>query len=198
VGAALAKDVVSYLYVNALRERVRAFVRSAISRLAAREDVAAIVVNAHSQGSVIAFDVLRSLPAFATAKLRGFVTAGSPLRKYVTLFRWGADAATIGQAPVEWLNLWDRRDLVADPLAPSATWLRGRPLPAPGHLLFATDPETGHTAPVLVRDAQVDNAAHAPASPYPAHDYWENRAECVPAIAALLRRAAEEGRETVS
>ena len=46
---------------NDRRERVRNFVWEAISRLAYREDVAGIVINAHSNGTVISFDLLRYL-----------------------------------------------------------------------------------------------------------------------------------------
>src|SRR5438552_443688 len=55
-------DVAAYVARNELRERLRAFVREALTRLLLREDVARVVVNGHSNGTVVAFDVLSQLP----------------------------------------------------------------------------------------------------------------------------------------
>jgi hypothetical protein len=65
------------------------FVAEALYRLSHREDVGAIVLNTHSQGTVLAFDVLSR---DVLDKVRALVTAGSPPRKYVDLFAWGTDA----------------------------------------------------------------------------------------------------------
>jgi hypothetical protein len=87
-------DVCAYVCRNDLRERIRSFVREALLRIVARDDVERVVINSHSNGSVIGFDALRSFPRPALEKVRGFVTAGSPLRKYAELFTWGFESGT--------------------------------------------------------------------------------------------------------
>ncbi len=109
----LENDVAVYVCHNDLRERVRGFVREALLRLCYRPDVAGIVVNSHSNGTVIAFDVLRELPPSALGKIRGLVTAGSPLRKYTRLLNWGDDVGHLREIPV-WHNFWDSHDPVAE------------------------------------------------------------------------------------
>ncbi|HCI81484.1 MAG TPA: hypothetical protein DHW02_17550, partial [Ktedonobacter sp.] len=101
----LENDVAGYICHNAMREQVRSFVLDALLRLAYRPDVAGIVINSHSNGTVIALDVLRSLPPFAAKKVCAFVTAGSPLRKYATLFTWGEHIATVPMVET-WKNFW--------------------------------------------------------------------------------------------
>ena len=59
---ALEDDVVAYVCRNDLREGIRGFIREAVRRLLAREDVLGVVVNAHSQGTVASFDVLQQSP----------------------------------------------------------------------------------------------------------------------------------------
>jgi hypothetical protein len=88
----LEDDVVAYVCRNNLRESIREFIAEALRRLLARADVAGVVVNAHSQGTVGAFDVLRLYRSDAEAGVRALVTAGSPLRKYADLFSWGNDS----------------------------------------------------------------------------------------------------------
>jgi len=112
-------DVVAYVCRNNLRESIREFLTEALRRLPGRPDVSGVVVNAHSQG-VASFDVLRVCPQESLGKVRAFVTAGSPLRKYLDLFSWGNDAGSI--QGIEWLNFWDENYPVADPLSPPATW----------------------------------------------------------------------------
>ena len=81
-----------------LRQRVRSFVTEALLRLAHRTDVDGIIVNSHSQGTVVAFDVLRDFPVVDKDRIQALVTAGSPLRKYVDLGIWvPAFAGTTGE-----------------------------------------------------------------------------------------------------
>jgi len=184
----LDDDVTTYVARNDLRERVRGFVHEAILRLACRDDVSHLVVNAHSQGTVLAYDVLREMPPFAAAKVQHLVTAGSPLRKYVDLFYWGTDASGINTTP--WSNFWDATDPVADPLEPPRSWRLGDPVPPSSgvsQLYTATDPDTGHTLPVPLRDTEVSNAAHGAGGGLPAHNYWDNDAEFVRPLADILR-----------
>ncbi len=117
----LEDDVACYVCHNEERERVRYFVAEALLRLALRDDVGTIVLNTHSNGTVIALDILRGLHPFATAKVKAFITAGSPLRKYVDLFRWGQQIELL--SPIKpWYNFWDERDPVGDPLEPPISW----------------------------------------------------------------------------
>ncbi len=180
-------DVAAYVARNELRERVRAFVREALTRLLLRADVDRVVVNGHSNGTVIAFDVLAQLPPPLVDRTAALVTAGSPLRKYVDLLGWGTDGANLRTMRGPWINFYDDRDPVADPLAPPVTWRLGEPLPAgaPG-LFFSYDPDTGERRPIPVRDVRVDNVANvAGGGGLPAHDYWDNDEFCGP-LADLL------------
>ena len=171
---------------NALRERLRAFVRDALTRLILRDDVARVVVNGHSNGTVLAFDVLSQLPLPLLDRVPALVTAGSPLRKFVELLGWGTDAANLRSLP-EWLNFWDERDPVADPLEPPVGWRRGQPPPAAMTGLFTGhDPDTGDPVRIAVRDIRVDNVENVGGGGLVAHDYWDNQREFGLPLAALL------------
>jgi hypothetical protein len=201
-------DAAAYIARNELRERTRDFVREVLLRLSQRSDVTRIVVNAHSQGSLLAFDTLRTVPCEVMNKIAAFLTMGTPLRKAVTALSWGQDvgqlrtlanwaygetfawgrAASVTSIPA-WTNLWDRRDPVADPLAPGLSWRRDLPLdPAPEVGLFLdVDPQTGSSTPYPVDDFIVSNIAHVAGGGLRAHDYWDNTVEVVPRLADRLR-----------
>ena len=187
----LEDDVAAYVSRNDLRERVRGFVREALVRLVSREDVAGVVINSHSNGTVIAFDVLRDLPPFLAEKVRWLVTAGSPLRKYTDLFHWGTEAGSAGTLP-GWTNFWDQTDPVADPLAPPVSWRRGDALPPAGdnaRLFHSSDPASGVETPAPTEDREVSNLSHGGAGGLPAHDYWDNTTQVVAPLADILKRA---------
>jgi pimeloyl-ACP methyl ester carboxylesterase len=189
---ALEDDVADYVCRNDLRERVRGFVQQALCRLAARADVDTIVVNAHSQGTVVAFDVLaRSAPL----KVRALVTAGSPLRKYVDLFAWG-DRAGLFRTLMQrdqwcWLNAYDPRDPVADPLRPPRGWRLGddpEPSSEEPTLFQIVDPNKpfaeAKDCPVI--DYVVNNVEHSVGTGLRAHAYWDNAADFIPRLVTLL------------
>jgi hypothetical protein len=201
---ALEDDAATYLSRNDVRERVRGFVQDAVLALLDRDDVDAVIVNAHSQGTVVCWDVLCRLPFLSwrasgdrrAEMIRYFVTAGSPIRKQIDLFSWGEQVGQLaafaggGEPPMGWRNFWDPKDPVADPLDPPASWRPGegkgrRSAGDPG-LLVATDPETGEQRHFGVVDVKVDNVANSPGGALRAHDYWANQAQFVPALAALL------------
>ncbi|GAC1523682.1 MAG: hypothetical protein NVS2B16_31980 [Chloroflexota bacterium] len=195
----LINDVTTYVCRDELRTRVRSFVHDAILRLCCRSDVGRLVINAHSQGTVLAFDVLRQLPPFAINKVDVLITAGSPLRKYAELFAWGNDAGCIweiqerSRADQSWLNFWDRTDPVADPLVPPLTWRRGMDMSGfvPGESLFrGINADTGAIIPVAIQDISVDNVANTPPGGLPAHNYWDNVPQFVVPLARLLRQVS--------
>jgi hypothetical protein len=185
----LENDVAAYICHNEMREQVRSFVLDALLRLAYREDVAGIVINSHSNGTVVAFDVLRSLPPFAAKKICAFITAGSPLRKYATLFAWGEHMATV---PVidTWKNFWDAHDPVADPLLPSIDWLRGtKPNGKQLTGLFhSVNLETGNVRNMIIEDILVDNLKHSKGGGMQAHNYWDNQQDFIEPLATFLKK----------
>lgn len=203
-------DVATYVCRNDMRERVRNFVREALTRILYRGDIAGIVVNAHSQGTMVAFDVLSQLPGFDAHRVVRLVTAGSPLRKYADLFCWGTDIGSVGQiGPMSqqgqsdsggtdestrhltppWTNFWDPRDPVADPLTP-ATWpaqAHGSASENAGTLLQWINPTTGATAGVQIEDRQIDNVGNSVGGGLQAHNYWDNEPQFVAPLAEMLR-----------
>jgi hypothetical protein len=206
---ALEDDVATYVARNDLRERVRGFVEAALLALLDRPDVEGIVVNAHSHGTVVCWDVLCRLPFFSWQRgdgaapdrrwpvVRALVTAGSPIRKYVDLFAWGPlvgqMTALIGrqEIPFAWSNFWDPDDPVADPLDPASAWRPGQPLEAhrkeDAGLLLARDPGGGPTAHVAVDEHAVDNVHCSAGGGLQAHDYWNNRTQFVAPLGQLLQ-----------
>jgi len=204
---ALEDDVATYVVRNDVRERVRSFVQAATLALLDRPDVDGLVVNAHSQGTLICWDVLCRLPFFSrpgssrphVEKLRSFVTAGSPIRKYVDLFAWGELVGELAallpdQKSTIWRNFWDSHDPVADPLDPASAWHPGQPLSKRPDgdigLLVGRDPASGDRWHVSVDDQPVDNLRNSVDGGLKAHNYWDNQSEFVQPLAEHLRSGA--------
>jgi hypothetical protein len=188
---ALEDDVVAYVCRNDLREGVRAFIREAVQRLVARPDVAGVVVNAHSQGTVASYDVLQQSPEDLAHRIKALVTAGSPLRKYADLFSWGNDVGATAAVP-RWLNFWDPKDPVADPLDQPPTWHFGNQVVPrlPGNLgLFWKLEDGGSQAAVPIDDHEVDNIANSRGGGLQAHNYWDNTSQVIPDLAKTLEQA---------
>jgi hypothetical protein len=187
----LEDDVVAYVCRNDLREGVRSFIKEAVRRLAARPDVRAVVVNAHSQGTVASYDALQQSQPQVTSQVNALVTAGSPLRKYADLFSWGSDvgaAASVGR----WLNFWDPKDPVADPLDQPSGWHFGNKVVARAALdlgLFWAVGDAGSRQPVPITDFRVDNLANSSGGGLQAHNYWGNTTQVIPELAATLEQA---------
>ncbi len=187
----LEDDVVAYVCRNDLRESIREFIAEALRRLLARPDVAGVVVNAHSQGTVGTFDVLRLYSSDSLAGIRAFVTAGSPLRKYADLFSWGNDSGGLQSA--KWLNFWDVKDPVADPLGPPESWHYGNApdCPPPGGLgLFYALDADGSQLPVTITDIEVNNLVNSSGGGLQAHNYWDNKKQFITQLAELLLKTA--------
>lgn len=207
---ALEDDIATYVARNDLRERVRGFVEEALLRIMDRPDVRGMVLNTHSQGTVIGWDVLCRLPFFAwrqshdprAGMLRSFVTAGSPIRKYVDMLAWGQQTGQLAalfdqtQGKLEWRNFWDQHDPVADPLDPATAWKPGEPLDQRPvgdiGLLLATNPVSGCQSHVDILDMRVDNIHNSSGGGLQAHDYWNNRGEFVTPLAEILSRLDSE------
>ena len=184
----IENDVAAYVCHNEKRQRVRRFVLDALQRLTAREDVSGIVLNTHSNGSIIGLDVVQDLPPYSAEKIRAIITAGSPIRKYIDLFAWGNRVALVPLIE-RWWNFYDTKDFVADPLLPDASWIRGTE-PTSDQLVGiyqAFDPNKGEIMPMHIEDILIHNVPNSPPGALQAHDYWDNTAEFTPKVAELLR-----------
>jgi hypothetical protein len=179
-------DVACYVCYNEERERVRSFVHEALMRIANRDDVENIVLNTHSNGTVVAFDVLRNLPPQVAEKMKIFVTAGSPLRKYADLFHWGYEIQS-RYLFEPWYNFWDPHDPVADPLNPPKSWEIGDKIVASDETLFEYI-DLGDKDPfwIKVTDIPVDNVKNSRGGGLQAHNYWDNEEDFVKQLAQLL------------
>lgn len=169
-------DVAAYVVRNEHRERVRAFIRDAVSRILGRPEVEGVIINSHSNGTVMGFDLIAALSPPSAARVRRLITAGCPLRKYVDCMDWGIDARNVSYMPAgRWTNFYDVDDPVADPLQPDVSWKRGQDMPAGGGPgLFVTyDPQTGAKSDVAVADVVIKNVGVSPGD-LPAHNYWDN------------------------
>lgn len=184
----LQNDVAAYVCQNGRRQRVRTFIIEALQRLASRDDVAAIVLNTHSNGTIIGIDALQELPPSARKTISTFITAGSPIRKYVDFFTWGKHL-TVMPGIDQWVNCWrnyyDKRDFVADPLLPCAAWeIDTDPTAAQETGIYqAFDPATGTISNIPIQDVLVDNVHHNPEGHQGAHDYWDNTQDFIKSVA---------------
>ena len=186
-------DIAAYVVRNEHRERVRAFIRDAVSRIAARPDVDGVIVNGHSNGCVMAFDFLAAMSPPQAPKVRAVITSGCPLRKYVDFMDWGTDARSFGLVEANrWTNFFDEADPVADPMQPPATWKRDDGGGGPG-LFVRYDPVSGQQSNVAVSDIKVDNVRNSGGGGLPAHNYWDNIDEFVKPAAAIVVKAVASG-----
>jgi hypothetical protein len=145
-----------------------------------------VVLNCHSNGTVIGFDAVRSFPTPGLAKVQAFLTAGSPLRKYAELFTWGFEVGNVRLVP-SWENYFDPHDPVADPLGHPVGWTEttGEPTKPFDHFISFPAAATASTN-FDPKDYQVDNLANSFGGGLQAHNYWDNKAEFVPALANHL------------
>jgi hypothetical protein len=190
-------DVAAYVTSNEHRERVRMFLRDAVSRIAGRPDVDGVVMNGHSNGTVMVFDLISTISPPTAPAVRALITSGSPLRKYSDVLEWGDDAGNVRLISGGWTNLWDPLDPVADPLGPPSTWKRGEPIPAGGGpgMFVVHDPETGVETAMPVTDIQVDNVHDSTGGGLRAHNYWDNDAFCAAAAAVITGKLHGQGED---
>ena len=201
-------DVAAYVVSNEHRERVRGFIRDAVSRILRRPGVDGVVINGHSNGTVMAFDLVAALSPPLASGVLALITAGSPLRKYVDFMDWGTDAGNFyyplfaspsaaSRSGCWWTNFFDQRDPVADPLQPPVGWKRVPDAPDSGGrcdagMFVVFDPQTGDQKDVPVTDVVSHNVGHVGGG-LPAHNYWDNNdpGEFCEQAAALLQEVLD-------
>ena len=194
----LQNDIAAYVCQNGRRQRVRTFITEALQRLASRADVAAIVLNTHSNGTIIGLDALQELPPSARERISTFITAGSPIRKYVDFFMWGKHLRVVPGID-QWVNCWrnyyDQRDFVADPLLPCAGWdIDTVPTAAQETGVYqAFDSTTGTISNIPIQDVLVDNVHHNPEGLQDAHDYWDNTQDFIKSVAEDILEPLAKG-----
>ncbi len=98
------RDVYVYLTNRAVREKIDKIVAD---KFAGKE----CVVVGHSLGTVVAYNVLRSLGSSASAKR--YVTVGSPLGVKAIQRQLVPPALAMPDGLPEWFNAYDERDVVA-------------------------------------------------------------------------------------
>lgn len=144
-GIDCANDVANYVTNNGVRLAIQRCLSDKLFELQEKYPEASLILGSHSQGTIIAYDVLR-LDGFALPRLHTWVTMGCPLGWYLTCLNWGRDILGI-QPGTKWVNLYDREDKVGTTLAGLLSWNS----PAP-------------------QDIDVDNTAKG----LDAHDHWHN------------------------
>jgi hypothetical protein len=142
-----ANDVANYVSNNGVRIQMQHRLTEKLVEVGAEYPNATVVLGSHSQGTIVAYDLLR-LSGSELAKLTTWVTMGSPLAYYLHFLRWGKEALSI-QPTLTWLNYFDDQDKVGQALAGLTGWAA----PAP-------------------QDADVDNTGNG----VDPHDHWHNPA----------------------
>ena len=161
-GPDLIADVANYVARNGVRTGVQSVLHAALGEAHAADGATALMLVSHSQGTVIAYDVLRQAGPNYPA-LQTWITMGSPLRKYFAFpLEWGRRQFGM-PAGLRWLNLYDAEDIVGKDLAGAVDW---------------TDPTP--------EDRLVDNVSNAA----DAHDHWHNP-QVVQAVVAEIRKLIE-------
>ena len=140
-----ANDVANYVSNNSVRIQMLHRLSDKLFEVQAAHPGARIILGSHSQGTIIAYDVLR-LSGSQLSHLATWVTMGSPLGWYLRFLRWGDEALDMPPS-LTWLNFYDDEDKVGKGLAGLIAW----PSPTP-------------------QDIDVDNRANG----LDAHDHWHN------------------------
>lgn len=179
----ITQEVASYLFNWRTRRRFDTFVGDALENLIKRGDIDAVVVNAHSAGTGIAFHVLKRMDPAIRAKVKAYVTSGTVLGKYVGLFGWRRKAT--GLAGIAWCNFYDPSDPVGDPLARRLTRFSFPPLSLFWH------PDGGRD-PLRVIDCKVDNQANGGSGAIPVHDYFDNYRQFVRGLSEVIWRVFDD------
>jgi hypothetical protein len=140
-----ANDVANYVSNNGVRVAIQQRLSDKLFEVQAQYPEATVILGSHSQGTIIAYDVLR-LNGAQLPEVTEWVTMGCPLAWYLNFGRWGNEQLGI-QPGVTWLNLYDSKDIVGRELSGLVPW--DAPLPD---------------------DVNVDNRGQG----LDAHDHWRN------------------------
>jgi len=109
----MTEDVILYLTKPGIELQLNAKIQQAIG-------TEPCVVVAHSLGSIIAYRVLRQLGA--QAKVRRFITLGSPLGLETIRKLLSPPAREVPKGVASWVNAFDRKDIVALHPLDTSTW----------------------------------------------------------------------------
>ena len=154
-----ANDVANYVSNNGVRLQIQHRLSAQLIGLQEKYPNATIILGAHSQGTIISYDVLRLngalLPTVTT-----WVTMGSPLAWYLKFLRWGSEQVGL-PANVQWLNYYDRNDRVGKTLKGVVDWDALKP-----------------------KDVNVNNTGNG----LDPHDHWHNP-KVVDRYFALVKKA---------
>lgn len=157
-------DVANYVARNGVRVGVQNRLHEALKAAGAMSKATRTVLVAHSQGTIISYDVLRAAGSNYEG-LTTWITMGCPLAKYVTFpLSWGKQQFDVSTG-LRWLNLYDAHDFVGKKLAGVLDWQDPKP-----------------------EDRQVDNVANAGH----AHNHWANP-QVVDTIAAEVQKQLSNG-----
>jgi hypothetical protein len=157
-GPELLIDVANYVGRNGVRTAVQNVLHEKLATAHQEVPDCPIILVSHSQGTIIAYDVLRQAGG-SYPQLRTWVTMGCPLEKYQRLFKWGGSQLGV-PAGLRWVNLFDANDPVGKALGGVVEWDDPKPI-----------------------DMQVNNERQAG----DAHNHWENP-EVVEAIKVEVLR----------
>jgi hypothetical protein len=140
-----AHDVANYVSNNGVRLAIQQRLSDKLFEVQEQFPEATVILGSHSQGTIIAYDVLR-LNGAQLPNVLTWVTMGCPLAWYLSFGRWGNERLGI-QPGIAWPNLYDPYDIVGRQLTGLVPW--DAPLP---------------------QDITVDNRAQE----LDAHDHWSN------------------------
>lgn len=108
---------------------IRRSVREAIAHLVEKEDCESVVVAAHSQGAVVAFDALTQRAGDDTPRVKKLITFGGALNKAFLLAPMCERLQGTLQQQVFWLDVWSYDDPVPGGTLVRAKRLDGEALP---------------------------------------------------------------------
>jgi hypothetical protein len=138
-------DVANYVGNNKIRLAVQERLSAALFGMQADHPDATLIIASHSQGTIIAYDMVRLL-AGQLPVLKVWVSMGCPLGWYLPAANWGDNTIEL-PATLRWINLYDPQDIVGQDLDRLAHW-----------------------TPAVPEDINVNNVAQG----LDPHDHWHN------------------------
>jgi hypothetical protein len=115
----VVEDIGNYVGSNEIRTAIQQVVHSKLADADA-SNIPSLLI-AHSQGTVICYDVLRQAGG-NYPHLHTWITMGSPLKKfYFSGLHWGKQQLGIPSG-LRWVNIYDPEDIVGNELKGSVSW----------------------------------------------------------------------------